>query len=450
MRKSFMLWMLLGVWLLLAIAANCREQKTGKRHRQLAAFDPVMPTIGKMPHGRRGQQHVRLMVHDAAFMVRVLRGILKDERHPSANNPEVPLYKRFPYQPVVPDMMVTRHCSRDFISCVSYLSHLSRVYQLSTEQDTLTRRTGYEQGLCSPRGPFRIFCLDAEVKGSENKKGLQSVSHVKKTVRKEGRDERQRRFAELVTASQYMCWYTMHEIPYLANMLQCDSTKPNQKAPDNDFRANTGDIFACAMYSFCPNPCCPRPHETNNGFGHCENRSPSGPCSRWGKKDGEGCTVDRNLNRNFYHLAIRDIQINCDCSKTGRTSMMKYSNEYGGCISADPCSMSNTCDADTEVCIRLLKGYTCQCLPDLHWDSKEKKCVPLYEKLTPRIETVETQPVPESTNVIDRFFAWLVRVKERVEKFNSWLDRLLNDSFVLKLIEDKPVVIEKKDLWLKI
>lgn len=58
------------------------------------------------------------------------------------------------------------------------------------------------------------------------------------------------------SALRYMCWYTLHKIPYLAYLLQCDSTDPMRTTPDGAPRANNDkSAFGCAMYSFCPNPC---------------------------------------------------------------------------------------------------------------------------------------------------------------------------------------------------
>lgn len=63
---------------------------------------------------------------------------------------------------------------------------------------------------------------------------------------------------------QYMCWYTMNGIPYLAHLLHCDSSAPNHTRPDGDPRENSyGDPFSCALYSFCPNPCCGDLREPN-------------------------------------------------------------------------------------------------------------------------------------------------------------------------------------------
>ena len=64
-------------------------------------------------------------------------------------------------------------------------------------------------------------------------------------------------YIQTVTAMQYMCWYTMHGVPYLAHLLQCDSSDPIHIRPDGDSRANDyNDSFGCALYSFCPNLCC--------------------------------------------------------------------------------------------------------------------------------------------------------------------------------------------------
>lgn len=61
-----------------------------------------------------------------------------------------------------------------------------------------------------------------------------------------------------------MCWYTMLEIPQLGifgescdNHANClDIYGVNNKDP----RADDSRPFSCAMYSFCPDHCCPMKH----------------------------------------------------------------------------------------------------------------------------------------------------------------------------------------------
>lgn len=60
-----------------------------------------------------------------------------------------------------------------------------------------------------------------------------------------------------------MCWYTMLERPELYSFNEpCDNFANCYTVfgKNRDPRANDTLPFACAIYSFCPDPCCPRKH----------------------------------------------------------------------------------------------------------------------------------------------------------------------------------------------
>ncbi|XP_071522295.1 uncharacterized protein [Panulirus ornatus] len=195
------------------------------------------------------------MTHDAAFMLRVLRRYVDDPRVHNQNNPKISLYGRFPYKPMPEDPKVARHCAKSFISCVSYLSKVSRQIRLSSRYDKQTRVKGEEQGLCDERGRFRIFCEYTHTEGGEFYREIYDFNEVVTLLANESLVDKYRRFSQLMTAQHYMCWYTMHQVAYLQDMIQCDSTTTGGK-PDWDFRADPSVPFGCALYSFCPNPCC--------------------------------------------------------------------------------------------------------------------------------------------------------------------------------------------------
>lgn len=72
------------------------------------------------------------------------------------------------------------------------------------------------------------------------------------------------RFQWRTSVSYYMCWYTMMGVQELANFGEsCDNFANclDEYGPSNkDPRADDAKPFACALYSFCPDHCCPMKH----------------------------------------------------------------------------------------------------------------------------------------------------------------------------------------------
>lgn len=75
-----------------------------------------------------------------------------------------------------------------------------------------------------------------------------------------------------------MCWYTMLERPELSFFNEpCDDFADCMTIYGNnrDLRAQDRILFACALYSFCPDPCCSM--KILWDMEKCY-RSPSNPC----------------------------------------------------------------------------------------------------------------------------------------------------------------------------
>ena len=72
------------------------------------------------------------------------------------------------------------------------------------------------------------------------------------------------RFQWRTSASYYMCWYTMLETPELSVFGESCENHANcldvYGIENKDPRANDAKPFACALYSFCPDHCCPMKH----------------------------------------------------------------------------------------------------------------------------------------------------------------------------------------------
>ncbi|KAK8375014.1 hypothetical protein O3P69_017773 [Scylla paramamosain] len=158
-----------------------------------------------------------------------------------------------------------------------------------------------------------------------------------------------------------------------ARRLGCDSSAPNNTRPDGDSRANSyGDPFGCALYSFCPNPCCGNLRESS--LKNCWNRF-NNPCRLHGARGGQGCEINRQLNLNYHRLVDEGVQISCDCG-TGR----RYEPAAGMCVWQDHCADTAACPNPHQLCLNLYGGHACRCHPDYRWREYDQRCVPLYIK----------------------------------------------------------------------
>lgn len=112
------------------------------------------------------------------------------------------------------------------------------------------------------------------------------------------------RFQWRVTASYYMCWYTMKSEPSLKHLSdKCDNfadcLDPQFGANNKDDRANDAIPYSCALYSFCPDPCCPIKHLTRPE--NCWNM-PENPCFQDNPSGQRECAMDRSQNTDFRYL----------------------------------------------------------------------------------------------------------------------------------------------------
>nr|CAH7744967.1 unnamed protein product [Callosobruchus chinensis] len=108
------------------------------------------------------------------------------------------------------------------------------------------------------------------------------------------------RFQWRVTASYYMCLYTMLQTTELRRLHEptCDNLANCLDGCDNrDSRADDKKPFACAIYSFCPDPCC-----SNKVLSKPEDcwNNPDNPCSRENEPGSHRkCSIVLDRNTDF-------------------------------------------------------------------------------------------------------------------------------------------------------
>ncbi|XP_046387174.1 uncharacterized protein LOC124156586 isoform X2 [Ischnura elegans] len=192
------------------------------------------------------------------------------------------------------------------------------------------------------------------------------------------------RFQWRTTASYFMCWFTMLRVPALVTLgRRCDNyatcLDPEDELANGDFRAGGGDRempFACAQYSFCPDPCCP-----GKQYSSAEQCAVdvAGPCSGL---EGQ-CVLRPEENTHLDKIALNHWNVSCDCSSAaprgsapppiaapanGTRVVLKerggyeWQSRFGACVDIDECSLrSDSCDRQRESCLNLPGGYACVC-----------------------------------------------------------------------------------------
>lgn len=135
-----------------------------------------------------------------------------------------------------------------------------------------------------------------------------------------------------------------------------------------DVRATDDVPFLCAMYSFCPDPCCPRQHLGNAT--DCLDIQEN-PCFETNPAGQRECIVKRPENRYFRDIILNRWNVTCHCPWTG----FVWDSRYGMCVDIDECLTGiHECDPLREACVNLVGTYECAC----RWGYYllDKKCVP--------------------------------------------------------------------------
>ncbi|XP_044588895.1 uncharacterized protein LOC123268077 [Cotesia glomerata] len=182
------------------------------------------------------------------------------------------------------------------------------------------------------------------------------------------------RFQWRTSVSYYLCWYTILNRPEMKhfnescdNFANCldDKYFTNNKDP----RADDKIPFACAFYSFCPDPCCPLKHVSS--ILDCS-KSLLNPCLINSKKEYNNCYFPFENNYNFNSLISNKLNLTCDCDEPG----YEWSSKFGLCIDIDECSTNlHDCWPESHtVCVNLPGSFDCVCELGYEYDNGTEKC----------------------------------------------------------------------------
>lgn len=161
------------------------------------------------------------------------------------------LYLKFPEPPIRNyHWEVYKYCSAGLVSCLKYLH--------SIVMDAYHQRTSDTAALINmQRWNWKehndtIAAVDGE---------CQRLRELDWKTAEPFRGPLER-FQWRISASYFMCWYTMQNHSALLNFGEpCDNfancLDPRFGVNNGDWRADDRIAFACARYSFCPDPCCP-------------------------------------------------------------------------------------------------------------------------------------------------------------------------------------------------
>lgn len=258
---------------------------------------------------------------------------------------------------------VRQFCEPNFTSCVDYLGKKLKLTALKRTDDTSF--VIQEQRWDRINDAEQIKQVDSEcekMRRIDNKMADPFAGPLE-------------RFQWRTTASYYMCWYTMLETPELEHFGDhCDNFAAcldSGFGPNNwDVRANDTKPFACSLYSFCPDPCCPFKHL--NRFEDCWDE-PENPCFRLNTQGHRNCFLNFSFNIEMNDLVLNRFNVTCACPQKGYI----WSSLYGFCIDSDECENNemHNCDHKSEACLNSIGSYKCVCKWGYIWSSRHKKCV---------------------------------------------------------------------------
>ncbi|KRX77185.1 Nephronectin, partial [Trichinella sp. T6] len=169
------------------------------------------------------------------------------------------------------------------------------------------------------------------------------------------------------SAMYFMCWMTMLQLPLLRHLPYCSYTdkwfigfnkhfysyiKPSVKVNSTyliDFLDE--EPFRCALFSFCPDPCCERRSVYQPSCDHDQLNY----CTKQGLS---GCHLDLNENTNFFDLIQNRLNSSCSCPEHG----MRYDPNALMCVDVDECGEGTAvCSKFNTDCVNTVGGYICVC-----------------------------------------------------------------------------------------
>ncbi|XP_044017201.1 protein kinase C-binding protein NELL2-like, partial [Aphidius gifuensis] len=321
------------------------EQIVDPKIKIKSASDHDIPEESIDPNWNRN-----LAIRDVAYYLRAHKFSDYDHRYyKKIEDSPHRLYEEFPKPPLRSlHWEVHKYCDDGFIKCLKYLDNTIRSTSLRRVDDTITVIKDNHWNISNNNA--EIIAIQTECQTAQQRDNLTFVPF-------QGPIER---FQWRTSASYYMCWYTMLEISELSrfgescdNHANClDVYGVNNKDP----RADDSKPFACALYSFCPDHCCPMKHiwYLRECFQNINN-----PCYEINQPGHRKCTLNHQNNQNFNALMSNQLNVSCDCHTKG----YEWSSKFGLCIDINECArgLHNCTLENGESCFNLPGSFQCVC-----------------------------------------------------------------------------------------
>lgn len=312
------------------------------------------------------EKWVSLAIKNIAYYVRHYKFNEWDRREfdEKPNSSAIGFFKKFPSPPLrTLHWEVNDYCRKSFLECIAYL-------QVYIDEVPFARRQDMTMIFMDKSLPLKndlIRKLDNDCKRAL----INSMNVIHPFF------DTLDRFKWLTTAAYYMCWYTMVGVPFLSMIGEsCDNfancLEPDYGYHNRDLRSDDRQPFACALHSFCPDPCCPKKHI--RALHQCDNED--NPCYfEGGTPTNRRCAFDRKSNQNLKGIIKNEWNITCKCKDLG----FMWISEMGMCVDINECATgSHTCDNTTEECINLPGTYECICKFGFSKDIYNKTCSKIY------------------------------------------------------------------------
>lgn len=295
------------------------------------------------------EKWISLAIKNTAYYLRHYKFNEWDRRKfdEKPNSSVIGFYRNFPLPPLrTLHWEVNDYCRRSFLECIAYL-------QVYIDEAPFARRQYMATIYMVKSLPLKNELI-SKLNYDCNRALTDSVyvSHPFLDTKD--------RFKWVTTAVYYMCWYTMLGVPFLsmigepcdnfANCLERDYGYHNR-----DLRSDDRQPFACALHSFCPDPCCPRRHV--RALHQCDNED--NPCYfEGGISSDRNCLFERKNNQNLKGIIKNEWNITCQCKEAG----FIWISNMGMCVDINECVTGiHSCDNVTEECINLPGTYECIC-----------------------------------------------------------------------------------------
>ncbi|KAF4517634.1 hypothetical protein B566_EDAN002865 [Ephemera danica] len=185
-----------------------------------------------------------------------------------------------------------------------------------------------------------------------------------------------------------MCWFTMLRRPELAHFGEpCDNfascLDPIFGTNISDPRTDDSVPFACAFYSFCPDPCCTAKHLTS--LQSCY-ESPENPCLEARSRNQPDvrmetplCKVEHTSNQDLSGLQQGHWNLSCPCPDIG----YEWDSRANACVDIDECTRGGKAAIEATLpcggpevssCFNLPGRAGCVCHWGYSWNPAVRRC----------------------------------------------------------------------------